>query len=489
MSRWLTDYKNHPFQKNWFALKELLKGIIVDDQTILTNVQELARLKKVIAYIDNILLGLDPELVPKATWSSFQQQLEPCLQHILAYKNTKKIANLNQANDHADNLLSYVKPYFTTHENIIRSLKLGANAYEEQFTDYAESFKNKSDSLIKTIESNQSSTTEYLKQVEKITKKIVVLSDRLFEEKDGVAGTEAMVDKLVVQLKQQAADVTQLHSELLLGDASKKMLIEKVEKEVTASQKIILEKLSSVKNEVDELAQYHKVIFGDKESDNNSGLKVEIEKRRKDLIALETENKNNYEALFKKIEGLLPGATSAGLASAYKELKDKFDSSIKNYTRAFTGALLLLIGASFVMSLSSFSIFPVFEMKFIDVQQWDVILRAVIYKTPFMLPIIWFAIFSAKRRSQYERLQQEYAHKEAFAKSYESYKLQLTELKIESNELQMALIEKAIQAIAYNASVTLDGKHEDSSPFTQVIEKLTPDDKKALFELIRKTGK
>lgn len=481
MSRWLTDYKNHPFQKNWIEIKEVLKGVNVDDQTILTNVQELARLKKVIAYIDNILLGLDPELVPKATWSSFQQQLEPCLQHLLAYKNTKKIAHLNHANDHADNLLSYVKPYFTTQENIIRSLKLGANAYEEQFTDYAETFKNKSESLIKVIENNQTSTTDYFKQVEKITKKIVTLSDRLFEEKDGVKGIEAMVDKLVAELKQQAVDVTQLHSELLLGDASKKVLIEKVEKEVAASQKLILEKLSSVKNEVEDFSKFHKVIFGDKDSDNNSGLKVEIEKRRNELSALYAESEQKIVALFKKIEDLLPGATSAGLASAYKELKDKFDSSIKNYTRAFIGSLILLILVSIFLS--------VVTGKFNEVQQWDEILKAFIFKIPFMLPFIWFAIFSAKRRSQYERLHQEYAHKEAFAKSYESYKKQLTELNIDPNDLQKALIEKAIQAISYNASVTLDGKHEDSTPLTQVFEKVTPDDIKAFIELMRKAGK
>jgi hypothetical protein len=489
MSRWLTNYKNHPFQNNWVEIKEVLKGVNVDDQTILTDVQELARLKKVIVYIDEIQSGLDPELVPKSTWSSFQQQLEPCLQQLLLYKNSKLISHLNQANDHADNLLSYVKPYFTTHENIISALKLGANAYEAQFTDYAESFKNRSDSLIKTIESNQSSTTEYLKQVEKISKKIGGLSDRLFEEKDGVKGIEAMVDKLVAQLKQQAVDVTQLHSELLLGDASKKVLIEKVEKEVTASQKIILEKLSSVKSEVEDLSKFHKVIFGDKESDNNSGLKVEIEKRRKDLIALDAESKEKIDALFKSIEDLLPGATSVGLASAYKELKDKFDSSIKNYTLAFALALFLLILVPIVLSGATSEFFPVFPSKFNEMQQWDEILKAFIYKIPFMLPIIWFAIFSSKRRSQYERLHQEYAHKEAFAKSYESYKKQLTELNIDTNDLQKALIEKAIQAISYNASVTLDGKHEDLTPLTQVFEKVTPDDIKAFFEFTRKASK
>ena len=139
-----------------------------------------------------------------------------------------------------------------------------------------------------------------------------------------------------------------------------------------------------------------------------------------------------------------------------------------------------------MMSISRISIYPAAEIVFIDIAQWDTIIRALIYKTPFVAPVIWLAIFSAKRRSQYERLRQEYAHKEALATSYESYKTQLMELKVDSEELQRVLIDKAIQAIAYNASVTLDGKHEDKPPIFQFLEKLKPDDLKSIGDILSK---
>ncbi|AVH39517.1 hypothetical protein AL532_25945 [Pseudomonas monteilii] len=107
-------------------------------------------------------------------------------------------------------------------------------------------------------------------------------------------------------------------------------------------------------------------------------------------------------------------------------------------------------------------------------------------RSPIVLPVIWLAIFSATRRSQYERLQQEYAHKEAFAASYESYKKQLSDLQVSGDELQKELIAKAIDAIAFNASSTLDGKHTEKPPIFQALEKLNIDEVKKLIEIVKK---
>lgn len=102
-----------------------------------------------------------------------------------------------------------------------------------------------------------------------------------------------------------------------------------------------------------------------------------------------------------------------------------------------------------------------------------------------VLPVVWLAIYSATRRSQYERLQQEYAHKEAFASSYESYKKQLQDLKVDADALQRELIAKAIEAIAFNASKTLDGNHLEKPPAMQLFDKLSFDEVKKLVEMAK----
>lgn len=74
MSRWIDEFEAHAFHATWSSLKDGLDQATVDDETIVTSVTELARLKKVFAYLDAIIHSLDPELVPMNTWDTFNQQ-------------------------------------------------------------------------------------------------------------------------------------------------------------------------------------------------------------------------------------------------------------------------------------------------------------------------------------------------------------------------------------------------------------------------------
>lgn len=53
-----------------------------------------------------------------------------------------------------------------------------------------------------------------------------------------------------------------------------------------------------------------------------------------------TEKKFEYEDLHKRVEDLLPGATSAGLASAFKERKESFKAPAKKWEIVFGVALI-----------------------------------------------------------------------------------------------------------------------------------------------------
>ena len=56
------------------------------------------------------------------------------------------------------------------------------------------------------------------------------------------------------------------------------------------------------------------------------------------------------------------------------------------------------------------------------------------------------------------------------------YRLQIQDLDDEDQSMQKAFIEKAVDAIAFNASQTLDGKHGDNHPahdlFGKVVDTL-----------------
>ena len=81
-------------------------------------------------------------------------------------------------------------------------------------------------------------------------------------------------------------------------------------------------------------------------------------------------------------------------------------------------------------------------------------------------------IFVAKRCSEVQRLEQEYAHKEALAKSYESYKKQIEKLnEEEKSKLLPILMENMLKAIALNPAETLDKNHKKATPIEEIINK------------------
>lgn len=161
------------------------------------------------------------------------------------------------------------------------------------------------------------------------------------------------------------------------------------------------------------------------------------------------------------------------MASAYKDLKDTFDKPIRNASLVYYGAIGLLVISSLWLSIDNIqAIGTTFKFSFIKIESWDTILKGLANKIPFYGPLIWLALFASKRRSEYQRLQQEYAHKEALAKSYDKYKKQIEELDDEDKAMQKEFIMKAVDAIAYNASQTLDKKHGDNHPIQDSIENL-----------------
>ena len=100
------------------------------------------------------------------------------------------------------------------------------------------------------------------------------------------------------------------------------------------------------------------------------------------------------------------------------------------------------------------------------------ITKYILYSLPITLPLIWVAVYASKRRSENQRLEQEYAHKEALARSYISYKKQISELGKEDSELLEKLILEAINAISYNASKTLDKKHGDGTILNEITQSI-----------------
>lgn len=488
MSRWQTEFDSHAFQPTWKSLVEKANATTIDDKTVLTSVEELARLQKVITFLQRIIANADIELIPLSMWTLFNQQATSCLNEITAYENNRNIAHIQNANTHADNLLSYLKPYE------IPSEKVG-DTYQAAFTAYAatiEAYTKRFDTVAKQSYDN---IVELEKNSTLANDGIALIKSDIENYRDKLLGEEN--NTLSKQIEAIHADIVEKHDELVVyynetfvdegNNHSIRTTIQSIQATIENNKATVDALTNDIQTQISAINAFSIKILGDKKENSEvdtTSLKFQFEVLISKLQTFETNQKLRYDELNKQIEALLPGATNAALASAYGDMKDTFNQPIQTNTWIFFGALAGLFGLTLVLFLSDTIIVDKGILSYTPVSLTDgKILLRLAYKLPFYVPLIWLAYYASKRRSEAQRLQQEYAHKESLAKSYDSYKKQIDALGESAKELQTTLIDRAIDVIVYNASTTLDGKHGDKMPLHELADTLK--DVKAMLPKIK----
>lgn len=492
MTRWFQEFNQHPFKATWSTLLQEVTQLDVDDQTVVTTAQELARLKKVLVFVDGIITNADPELTPTSIWNNCHPQANACLQQVQAYASNRNQAHLVQANEHADNLLTYVRPYMVVPEQALEVYGASVREFSEKMSEYADTFQVRASEVNTKIATLHDEAIRHEQGIEGIEQRAKKFDAYLYDGVEGNEPAEKYVTSMVSEITEAHTKTEVLRQKLFDGPESTSASITNFESNTFELLNSLKALLGAATEEHEELKKFYERIFGTPRAENQGqtegGLKTELDTRLTQLDVYETEQNTRHSTLFTKIESLLPGATSAGLSSAYMKLKDRFNTPIFLYTLAFNVALLALLAGGLAMISSSISFDPL-KIELIATSNWEELLRTLLTRAPIVIPIVWFAIFSATRRNQYERLQQEYAHKEALASSYESYKKQLQELKVDSDALQKELISMTIDTISYNPSKTLDKDHTEKTPLHGLLEKLNLDETKKILEKLLEPSK
>lgn len=165
--------------------------------------------------------------------------------------------------------------------------------------------------------------------------------------------------------------------------------------------------------------------------------------------------------LRERVEGLLPGATSAGLASAFKERKESFKKPVETWSRVFIASVVSLLVVAFINPVD-------FKIDQVTLENFHMY---ILLRLPFLVPIVWLAIYAAHRHNQALRLEEEYAHKEAISKSFEGYKTQLMEIESDtSSKAAEHLVNRTLEALGRHPGRIYDAKREDISPFGVIKE-------------------
>ena len=223
-----------------------------------------------------------------------------------------------------------------------------------------------------------------------------------------------------------------------------------------SNKKAIESKLASI------LADYVKV-FGDTEgAEQVDGIQQQYEKIKKLYEENYAEQKKIYEKFNKDIESQLGKATMAGLAASYIKESNKFDKPITFWNRVFMFSLVTVIGFSFYRLLS---------IELVD--NLSKLGTYLIQSLPILGPLTWLAIYASSRRSEAERLRQEYNHKATVANTFLNFKDEFEKSKSkDDNRVMEEFINSTITSIHFNPSQTLSKKQKSDMPLERIVDNI-----------------
>jgi hypothetical protein len=473
MSRWIELFNNHAFQATWTQILDILDEIVVDDDTVVTSVEEVARFNKVVIFINELLAACDPELIPSSTWDSFHNQSNACIQQVNNYQSNRNVGHITNANGHLDNLLTYIRPYQVVAGKAAQSASASFVAYTKIINKNLSSFQDEANAILNEIKEFKERAINDAEESEAAKIRIKELETSYFDDSEKES-LSSKISRLEKTIEENYEKIQNYKIKLVDGDSHAESISSEIEsafEAVSSNSQTIITLLNEVKSKLSDFKVFHTVVFGEKneEGDFEGGLKSEISAREKHLEQFKKQQEVKYKTLNDEIESLLPGATSAGLASAYHDLKVSFDTPIRNYSKLFYGSISFLMLVAFISVTQELGWFYI---KFVDVTDLTKLFSNILYKLPLIIPVLWLTLFASKRRSETLRLQQEYAHKEAIAKSYQNFKTQIDALGQSDPELMKKLLSSAIDAVSKNASDTLDKKHGDKTPVHEGVDGL-----------------
>lgn len=490
MSRWTRQFKSHTFQTELNKALSLLGDLKPHHNATPEDRLEIGRLKKALTYIEGSIQLIDPELTPMPYFDGLTNGFNQIAAYINQYKSTTNasINNIQNANNHIDQILTVIAPVCGKGSRPAKTAHYAFKKYAETIEEHLTLFHEKATQIVTEMQIASNNVKDDAQSVDALKSKIEEFRDELFVETDEKYSVQQLIKQLQEKADSLFEKISDYHDELFEDDARGEAISTQIETaldKATTNSGEIHELLENTQAELKDLKDFYQHVFGKPSADDKTvmtgGLKEELKKRCEDLDKFKKEQEDRYKALNDEIETLLPGATSAGLTTAYRDMKKSFDSTINVNTKIFYGSILALVLISFVSVTNKIYWFGI---DWVDISQLSNLWSNLAYKIPLALPVIWLAFFASKRRSEAQRLQQEYAHKEALAKSYQSYKTQVEQLGDEANKLMVHLLRSAIDAIAFNASVTLETKHGDKSPLQGMLDKVI-DNQDKIVQLLK----
>lgn len=121
-----------------------------------------------------------------------------------------------------------------------------------------------------------------------------------------------------------------------------------------------------------------------------------------------------------KIENLLRGATTAGLAHAFDDHRKTFLKPQGMWQKVFITSILLLA----VLAVNG--LWTVYHID--KAPEWNELIRMWLSRLPLVAALVWLAIYASREAALAKRLEEDYGYKSAIATCFEGFRKEMTNI-------------------------------------------------------------
>lgn len=165
MSRWNDQFQNHGFRATWNSLKALLDDDELEKNNNEAAVKEIARINKVVKYVDAVMDQIDPELMPMSLFDTLNQHATNCISQLNTFKSNQSIGHLHNVNTYVDSIITLISqtPFMLSGQqkgNLSKAASAYAEALDLHLKKLSDSVEGEIESVKESVAESQTSITE-----------------------------------------------------------------------------------------------------------------------------------------------------------------------------------------------------------------------------------------------------------------------------------------------------------------------------------------
>ena len=233
---------------------------------------------------------------------------------------------------------------------------------------------------------------------------IATKSDHIQKAQEHADSVRANLDRTLTEVTQRATESEGLKSRAQSATDSATALLTEIR---TSKGSVDTEAIAvtEYKKSAEESAAVAKGL-----ADKAVTVEEKIAQYEKRLGELDIQSTDRLE----KIENLLRGATTAGLAHAFDDRRKTFLKPQGNWQKVFIASIVLLT----VLAVNG--LWTVYHIE--RAPEWNELVRMWLSRLPLVGALVWLAIYASREAALAKRLEEDYGYKSAIAKCFEGFR-------------------------------------------------------------------